>query len=76
MPRAPRLRGPRGAPICHGKVLKKEEKGGKERKKAGKKEGGKAGKKEKEKREREEKRGEKKENIREEINKKGKKVRS
>ena len=63
MPRALRLRGPRGAPICHGKVLKKEEKGGKERKKAGKKE--------KEKREREEKRGEKKENIREEINKKG-----
>ena len=45
--------GPRGAPICHGKVLKKKEKGDK-------KEGGKkAGKK---KSEREEKRGEKKEN--------------
>ena len=46
----------RGAPICHGEVLKKKEKGGKrKKKKKSRKKRGKAAKKEKEKREREKK---------------------
>ena len=49
-PRAPRLMGPRGAPLCHGKVLKKERKlRGKERKNK------KRGRKKRKKRERKEK---------------------